>query len=130
MDVHTQTQENFSILKVKDLYVNNSTNKKKVKKAKTAVCHISLLRPAGLTPANQKPCPNVDTESEAVLLPVVLTFRNFQEEPCSTSPNPKFLKCFNLCHFGLAVAQSHLNPHAVVQAWLPQAGTQPGQEAF
>lgn len=66
-----------------------------------------------------------------MLLPVVHTLRNFQEKPFSTSPNPRSVRCFSLHHhFGLAVAESDLNPHAVVQAWLPQAGTQPWQEAF
>lgn len=35
--------------------------------AQAAVCHMPLLRPAGLNPANQKPCPSVDTETEAKL---------------------------------------------------------------
>lgn len=52
-----------------------------------------------------------------VLLPVAHTFRNLEEEPCSTSLNPRFLSCFSLCHhFGLAVAKSDLNSHAAVQA--------------
>lgn len=124
---HTNTRELFYF--EGERLTCQQQQQQKVKMVKTAVCHTSLLRPAELPPANQKPCPNKDTETEAVLLPVAHTFRNFQEEPYSTSPNPRFLKCFSLCHFGLAVAKRHLKP-AAVQTWLPQAGTQPWQEAF